>query len=356
MDSSLSSSVNGSKPSRDRALLQLLRPLATILESRGVTEVTINRPGEAWAKTVEGWRRDQVAELTGSYLESLATAMIVYNGLAPASIVSVVLPGGQRGQIVRPPACIDGTLSLSIRKHTLVAKTLVELEREGAFARCRDVSFNRPTAELATELLSRQDFTRLEPFEVRLLELKRAGSLREFLRECVLAKRNTVIAGKTGSGKTTLARSLIGEVPTGERIVTIEDVHELFLPDHPNRVHMLYGYASDRATANECLASCMRMSPDRIFLAELRGDEAWEYLASLNTGHPGSITTTHANSAVAVFERIASLIKKSEVGRQMDIEVIKLVLYTTIDVVLFARDWQVEEVFYDPIFARSKAG
>src|SRR3990172_2593738 len=117
MDSSLSSSVNGSKPSRDRALLQLLRPLATILESRGVTEVTINRPGEAWAKTVEGWRRDQVAELTESYLESLATAMIVYNGLAPASIVSVVLPGGQRGQIVRPPACIRGAPSLFVREN-----------------------------------------------------------------------------------------------------------------------------------------------------------------------------------------------------------------------------------------------
>lgn len=170
----------------------------------------------------------------------------------------------------------------------------------------------------------------------------------------MLYKRNIIIAGKTGSGKTTFARSLIEKVPPEERIITIEDVHELFLPNHPNRVHMLYGYGAGRVSADECLAACMRQSPDRIFLAELRGNEAWEYLNSLNTGHPGSITTTHANNALQTFERCATLIKKSDVGRQLEMEMIKLVLYTTIDVVLFFKDRKLVEVFYDPIFSKSK--
>jgi len=348
----MDSSVN--KPKKDQAVLQLLRPLTKYLEAPEVTEVTINRPAELWVKTFKGWESHQVDELGASYLQALATAIIVFNGVQPKSIVSVVLPGGQRGQIVMPPACIDGTLSMSIRKHSKVVKTLDELNEEGAFDSFTDVSFNRPSEEDVAQLLTRHDFTRLEPFEAELLQLKREGHIRDFLEQCVLHKRNLVIAGKTGSGKTTFARSLIEKVPTHERIVTIEDVHELFLDNHPNRVHMLYGYGAGRVTADECLASCMRQSPDRIFLAELRGNEAWEYLNSLNTGHPGSITTTHANNALQTFERIATLVKKSEVGRQLDMEMIKLVLYTTIDVVLFFKDRKLVEVFYDPIFAKSK--
>jgi type IV secretion system protein VirB11 len=98
----------------------------------------------------------------------------------------------------------------------------------------------------------------------------------------------------------------------------------------------------------------MRLSPDRIFLAELRGSEAWEYVLSLNTGHPGSVTTTHANGAVQVFERVACLVKNSEVGRGLDAAEMRRVLHATLDVVLFMADRQVMEVFYDPIFARGE--
>ncbi|MGZ4023292.1 MAG: P-type DNA transfer ATPase VirB11 [Flavisolibacter sp.] len=339
---------------RDQAVQQLLRPLRPYLDQPEVTELTVNQPCELWTKTFTGWVRHDVQELTGTYLHSLAIAVIVYNGIQPKSVVSVILPEGQRGQIVQPPACIDGTLSLNIRKHAPVVKDLEELAAEGAFTDVKDVSFNKPTAQEAQSLQERHDFKRLEPFEVELLTLKREGRIVEFLKKAVLEKRNMVIAGKTGSGKTTFARSLIEKVPTCERIITIEDVHELSLANHPNRVHMLYGYGAGRITADECLASCMRQSPDRIFLAELRGNEAWEYLNSLNTGHPGSITTTHANNALQTFERIATLIKKSDVGRQLDLEMIKLVLYTTLDVILYFQDRKLVEIFYDPVFAKEK--
>jgi type IV secretion system protein VirB11 len=98
----------------------------------------------------------------------------------------------------------------------------------------------------------------------------------------------------------------------------------------------------------------MKQSPDRIFLAELTGDEAWEYINSLNTGHPGSITTAHANDPVMVFQRVAGLVKGSKIGRDLDMSMIKEMLYTTIDVTMQFHKRKLTGVFYDPIFAKSK--
>ncbi|GAA4657820.1 P-type DNA transfer ATPase VirB11 [Bartonella pachyuromydis] len=347
-------SLHVNKIEKDQAVAQLLQPLDCFLEDPKITELSICRPCEVWTKSFEGWQVYNVPELTTAFLQTLIRAVIVYNGMAPKSINYVRLPGGQRGTIVQTPAVIDGTLSFVIRKHSLTVKTLGELDKEGTFDSFSDVSFNKPSEKEANSLLSKQDFTRLEPFEVQLLSLKRERKILEFLEQCVLHKRNIIIAGKTGSGKTTFARSLIEKVPVEERIITIEDVHELFLPNHPNHIHMLYGSGAGRVSAEECLDACLRQSPDRIFLAELRGNEAWEYLNSLNTGHPGSITTTHANNALQTFERCATLIKRSEIGRQLDIEMIKMVLYTTVNVVLFFKDRKLSEVFYDPIFSKSK--
>ncbi|WP_455474057.1 P-type DNA transfer ATPase VirB11 [Bartonella sp. B30(2025)] len=339
---------------KDQAVAQLLQPFDRFLEDPKVTELSICRPGEIWAKSFEGWQVHSMPELTDAFLQTLITAVIVYNGMSPKSINYVLLPGGQRGTIIQEPAVLNGTLSFMIRKHSLVAKTLEDLRDEGAFDDFIDVSFNKPSEQEVNNLLLQHDFTRLEPFEAQLLQLKRDGKIIDFLEKCILHKRNIIIAGKTGSGKTTFARSLIGKVPVEERIITIEDVHEIFLPNHPNHVHMIYGNSTDRVSAEECLDACMRQSPDRIFLAELRGNEAWEYLNSLNTGHPGSITTTHANSALQTFERCATLIKRSDIGRQLDVQMIKRVLYTTVDVVLFFNNRKLSEVFYDPIFAKSK--
>jgi type IV secretion system protein VirB11 len=234
--------------------------------------------------------------------------------------------------------------------------TLEQLEAGGTFLATRDVSFTRPSADAARREAERHDVKRLEPFELELLGLKREGAFGAFLRTAVRNRRNNVLAGKTASGKTTLMRSLIEEVPVSERIVTIEDVHELQLPNHPNRIHLLSGEGEGRVSAEACLATCMRLSPDRVFLAELRGREAWNYVMGLNTGHPGSVTSTHANSAVHAFERLASLIKNSEAGRGLDIAEIRRVLYSTVDVVAFVAERKVTELFYDPVHARAQLG
>src|SRR5699024_782987 len=152
----------------------------------------------------------------------------------------VVLPDGERGQIVQPPACIDDTLAINIRKHAQIALSLEELQVQGAFEATQDTNAGYTEDGLAK-------------IDQILVALKDAGDIPTFLHEAVLARKNLVISGATGSGKTTFARSLIDRVPVDERLVTIEDVHELILPRHRNRVHLMYGSARGRVPATESL-------------------------------------------------------------------------------------------------------
>lgn len=320
---------------RGIAVRAALRPLEPYLNDPTISELAIVRPYSVFERQHGAWHEYECMPLTLSSLEGLSLSLSVYNGLAPAPIMSVILPDGERGQIVQAPGCLDNTIAINIRKHTQLVKTLDELEAEGAFNEVCDS-------------LNLLDESGLTPTDHLLLELKNEGQIARFLHEAVQARRNIIVAGKTGSGKTTFARSLIERVPLEERIITIEDVHELILPNHRNLVHMLYGGSHGRVTATDCVAACMRLSPDRIFLAELRGGEAWEYLVALNTGHPGSISTTHANSSLDTYDRLASLIKQSPTGGQLDLATIQAFLRNTVDIVLFFDRFKLREIFYQP--------
>jgi len=330
------SAASAAMVASDTALRQLLRPVAAYMADEAVREIAIPRPGLILTRQQGRWHRHEDDKLTFEYLDALVCAMASFNKVNFSPIMSLRLPDGERGQVSRPPAVIDGTLSLNIRKHSSVVKTLDALQAEGAFDNWVDVS--DPPADSA--LLSPQDQA--------LLKLKSQRQMREFLERAIQYCRNVIVAGKTGSGKTTFARSLIECVPLSERILTIEDVHELFLPNHPNRVSMIYGSGDGRVSASDCIAAALRSSPDRIFLSELRGAEAWDYLNALNTGHPGSVTTTHANSARDTYRRVALLIKQSVAGSQMEVETILRYLYSTLDISLYFADYKLVEVYFSP--------
>ena len=153
------------------------------------------------------------------------------------------------------------------------------------------------------------------------------------------------LLGSPGSGKTTFTKAVCDLVPVETRIITIEDTAELDLPNHANRVHLFYKDVSPK----DLLKSCMRMKPDRIFLTELRGEEAFDYLMALNTGHGGSITTVHANDCNSAYYRVGSLIKQSDIGQKLDFEYIMSEVYTTLDVMMFLSHTYVREIAYDPI-------
>lgn len=330
----------------------LMKQIGPHLSPSDVTEVAIVQPGELWQRRFSGWQRVEAPALTIKFLNSLSTALAVYNDQIPVPLQYVLMPDGERATIAKPPALLDGTYGVAFRKRSVTVKTIEQLDQEHAFAETVDVSLNRPTEAEIDALLLATDLSRIDTREAELLSLKLKGNYVDFLRKCVQYKRNIVITGKTGSGKTTLARTLIELVPSSERIITVEDVHELVLPNHANKLHMIFGDKPGQVTATECLHACMRLSPDRIFLAELRGNETWDYVNSLNTGHPGAITTVHANNARHTFERIAMLIKVTPVGQGLDIETVRNTLNQTIDVVVFMDQRKVLEIFYDPVFSR----
>lgn len=304
----------------------------------GVTDVAINRPGEIWTETGDaGWTREDAPWLSLSVCQHLANTLAVYNHRilsVKSPIKTVGIPGGhggERGQIVIPPACERDTISMTFRKPSLSRFSLDDYARSGRFDRT-----NRG-------YLTRQ--TTLHDWQVKLKRLVEAREYVEFFRLAVAHRLNIINFGGTGSGKTTFAKALVDVYPTNRRLLTIEELNEMVLPFHLNHVHLLYG---DYVTPKEVVASCMRMKGDHIFLAELTGDEAWDFMELLNTGHPGTITTAHANSSLEGFARVAGLIKQSAVGAGLDFEYIDRRVRTSFDVVMYMKGTEILEVSYEP--------
>ena len=149
-------------------------------------------------------------------------------------------------------------------------------------------------------------------------------------------------------------KGLVHEIPLEERLITIEDVRELFVP-HPNAVHLLYskgGQSQANTTAKSLLEACLRMKPDRILLAELRGDECLYYVRNAASGHPGSITSCHAGSPAMAFEQMAIMIQDSPGGANLSFDVIKRLLVLTIDVVIQFQcsggRRSISEIYFEP--------
>ena len=306
---------------------------------RDLTEVAINRPGQIWTQGARGWERHIASACTLDACFMLANALTVLKGgklSTKEPIHPVVLPDGQRGHVLMQPACEQDTISITIRIPSDVRFTVDDYEANGWFEGFRDMS---PHIEVP-------DGVTLQPFEVEMMAAKKQRDVKTLLGLAIANRMNIVLAGGTGSGKTTLNKALSDLVPSDERIGTIEDTPELSLPNHPNRVHMFF---SDTLPAKELVKSTLRMKFDRVFLAELRGDETWDYLTLLNTGTPGGITTVHCNGSRSASPRIATLIKQSVVGQTLDWQFLLDQVRMTVDLVLFMRDKRLSEVYFDPI-------
>jgi len=322
------------------ALELTLRVLRPILERQDVTDICINRPGEAFLDTPRGWEREPLPFASYAWCRRLAAlvANSTRQRIAEDSpILSAALPGGERIQIVLPPATTPGSVAITIRRPSDEVWSLAELTRRGIFEGTREASDT------------------LDATETELLRLLKCRELEAFMRLAVVSRRNIVVSGPTGSGKTTYTKALIREIPPDERLITIEDARELVLDRHPNHVRLFYSKDDQglaHVTPKQLLESCLRMKPDRILLSELRSEEAFDYLRNVNSGHPGSITSVHAASAELAFEQLVLLVKQSRAGAELARADIKSLLYLLVDVVIqFGVDGRrryVKEVFYDP--------
>jgi len=322
------------------ALELTLRALRPLLANPEVTELCINRPREIFIETRSGWRREELPFADLDWCRRLAKliANVTRQRIdESAPLLSAWLPSGERVQIVLPPATSAGCVAITIRRPTETVWSIEDLARRGAL----------PAGLLAACGSADAD--------AELLRLHAAGEYAAFMRLAVRTRKNIIVSGATGSGKTTWTKALIREIPSEERLVTIEDARELVLEHHPNHVRLYYskdGQGLARVTPKQLLECCLRMRPDRILLAELRSEEAFDYLRNVNSGHPGSITSVHASSAELAFEQLMLLVKQSAGGRGLARADIKGLLYLLIDVViqcgLEEHRRVIREVWFDP--------
>ena len=329
------------------ALELTVRPLRPLLTDREVTELCINRPGEAFVETRSGWRR--AALEFADFDWCLRFAKLVAHSSSQrideqSPLLSATLPSGERVQIVIPPATTREAVAIAIRRPSTEQWSLDELARRGIFRSAR------------------RSGAALDPTETELLGLLEAREFERFMRLAVVSRRNILVSGPTGSGKTTWTKALIREIPRDERLITIEDARELVLDQHPKHVRLYYSKDDQglaRITPKQLLECCLRLRPDRILLAELRSEEAFDYLRNVSSGHPGSITSVHAASAELAFEQLVLLIKQSRAGAELPRQDIKSLLYLLVDVVIQfgveRHERFIKEIWYDPRRKRASA-
>ncbi|MBD8881540.1 P-type DNA transfer ATPase VirB11 [Rhodanobacter sp. 7MK24] len=293
------------------------------MSSPDVTEICINRPGELYLESHGAWRRVEVPSLTFERARQFCTAVVNESNTGQRitdtdPVVSLTFPTGERAQFVIPPACEAGKASITIRLPSKQTKTLAQYQQDGFFDEIVEVGRG------------------ISDSDRELLELRASRHYADFFRKAVLNKKNIVVSGATGSGKTTFMKSLVHHIPDNERLVTIEDARELFITQ-PNVVHLLYskgGQSTSNVTAKSCMEACLRMKPDRIILAELRGDESFYFIRNCASGHPGSITSCHSGSTEQTWDQLALMVKASNEGAGLEFATIKRLLMMTIDIVV----------------------
>jgi type IV secretion system protein VirB11 len=240
--------------------------------------------------------RHDAPQIDSQLLERLAhqIARINHQGVSRESpLLAAILPGGARVQMVLPPAT-RGHVALAIRKHRLQDMTLESYFEQSVLPSVRNVADD--SSKLAA-LLQKQDYL-------------------GFFRAAVAARKTILISGGTSSGKTTLLNALLKEIPQHERVIAIEDTPEIRLSS--DNALGLVAVAGDqgeaRVTVDDLMRASLRMRPDRLIVGELRGGETVTFLRAINTGHPGSISTVHANSPQGAFEQIAFMCMQAGLG------------------------------------------
>ena len=297
--------------------------ISPFLKDPDVTEICINKPGEVFLETSQGWKKVEVESLNFDRARQFCTAVVNESNTGQRitesePMVSLTFPTGQRAQFVIPPACDAGKVSITVRLPSKHTKSLSQYSSDGFFNQIVDLN------------------NQLSDHDKELLDLKNGKCYEMFFKKAVEYKKNIVVSGATGSGKTTFMKALVNHIPLHERLISIEDARELFIP-HQNVVHLLYskgGQGSANVSAKSCMESCLRMKPDRIILAELRGDESFYFIRNCASGHPGSITSCHAGSTIQTWDQLALMVKASQEGSGLEFDVIMKLLKQTIDIIV----------------------
>lgn len=283
------------------ALETYLLPFKNIFAEEGVNEVMINRPGEVWVEKRGNQRKENIPEIDIDHLLGLGRLIAQSTDQVISEekpLLSATLPNGYRIQVVFPPACEPSIVAYAIRKGSTMNLSLDEYAKLGAFD-------NTLTASSVNEN------------DIILNQYLKDKKIKEFIKYAVICKKNIIISGGTSTGKTTFTNAALAEIPSEERLITVEDAREVMLHNHQNRVHLLAskgGQGRAKVNTQDLIEACLRLRPDRIIVGELRGSEAFSFLRAINTGHPGSISTLHADSPMMAFEQLKLMVMQAGLG------------------------------------------
>ncbi len=283
------------------ALETFLDPFKDVFAEDGVSEISVNVPGQAWIEKRGDMRCEELPALDIEHLKSLGRLIAQSTEQTISEekpLLSATLPNGYRIQVVFPPACEAGTVCMSIRKGASELFTFDTYQKFGAF----DQTATEEIVDLNTPIL---------------VEHLANKEIRPFLSKAIKCKKNVIISGGTSTGKTTFTNAALLEIPTDERLITVEDAREVQLPFHKNRVHLLAskgGQGRAHVTTQDLIEACLRLRPDRIIVGELRGAEAFSFLRAINTGHPGSIATLHADTPAMALEQLKLMVMQAGLG------------------------------------------
>ena len=273
-------------------------PITELLEDKNVTEIMVNGPSEIYIE-VDGQliRDDTVSFINDDHIIRTIQRIVQPLGRTIDSTNPMVdsrLPDGSRINAIIPPLSVKGPV-MTIRKFKESMSNIEVLIGNGT----------------------------MTPYMAR------------FIEACVQAKLNIVVCGGTGSGKTTLLNVLSNFISPDERIITIEDAVELKL----KQTHVIsletrnVNYEREGAvTIRDLVRNSLRMRPDRIIVGEVRGEEAFDMLQAMNTGHDGSITTLHANSAMDALNRLETMILMG--GIEIPLKAVRDYIEKALDIVI----------------------
>jgi pilus assembly protein CpaF len=258
-----------------------LGPLEPLLMDPSISDILVNRYNQVYIERKGCLELTEVRFQDNEHLLKIINKIVSNVGRRIDESVPMVdarLPDGSRVNAIIFPLALDGPM-LSIRRFSVQRPTLEDLIEKGSI-----------TAEIG-----------------------------ETIKSIAVAKLNILISGGTGAGKTTMLNILSGFIPSSERIITIEDSAELQLQqDHVCRLETRPPNIEGKGevTQRDLVRNCLRMRPDRVIVGEVRGPEVIDMLQAMNTGHEGSMTTIHANSARDALLRLETMISLSGITIQ----------------------------------------